>query len=151
MGQTIQINTGLMSNLMIKEIQEVHSSCIQAISDTSDVPTIFPILEAMAQAGALHARYLSNFQRHVFLVKVAHCALPDHLPVSEVISFRANMRGRSDRSFVYHIQMREKNRVVMEGDFWFSSADYDERFNAKLLQKHYRDLWTCLTSALPTA
>lgn len=154
MNQTIRINTGLTSNLMIKEIQGFHSSRIWAISDINNAngPIFFPVLEAMAQLGALHVRYLNNFQWHVFLVKVAHIILPDRLPVptNAVINLQADMLGNSDRSFSYRIQAWEKNHVVIEGDFWFSTIDYDERFNAAALQPHYRDLWTCLTSVLPT-
>ena len=150
MEQTININTGLISNLMIREIREVLPSRIQAVANASDQTTLFLLLEAMAQTGALHARYLSNFGRHVFLVKVGRCSLPGHLPANEAIIIQADMEGKSDRSFSYHIQARERDHVIMAGDFWFSSADYDERFNAAALQQHYRDLWTCLTSALPT-
>jgi len=136
---------------MIREICGFDSSRIRAIPVTNKDSTLFVVLEAMAQVGALHARYFDNFQRHVFLVKVAHCILPDHLPAREIIKIQADMRGKSDRSFSYHIQAWGKNHVVMEGDFWFSSIDYDERFNAVTLRHHYRDLWTCLTSVLPTA
>jgi hypothetical protein len=151
MGQTVTINTGLASNLMIREILAVHPARIQAAADTKNAAAIFPLLEAMAQLGALHIRYLDNFQRHVFLVKVGHCMLPRQFPADEVISLQADMQGKSDRSFSYRIQAWEKDHPVMAGDFWFSSADYDERFNAAVLQQHYRNLWTCLTSALPTA
>ena len=145
------INTGLASNLRLRAICGFDSSRMLAIAGINNTaPALFSLLEAMAQAGALHARYSDNFQRHVFLVKVAHCILPEHLPAGEVIILQAEMRGKSDRSFFYHIQAREENHAL-EGDFWFSSVDYDERFSAAALRQHYRDLWTCLTSASPAA
>jgi len=151
MSQTTMINTGLATNLMIRKICNFDSSRIRAILNTNNTPTLFVILEAMAQTGALHARYCGDFQRHVFLVKVAHCILPEHLPANEAINLQADIQGKSDRSFSYRIQVQARNDVIMEGDFWFSSIDYDERFNAAVLQQYYRDLWTCLTSVSLTA
>ena len=146
MSEIIEIHSGLQSILLIERITAFDPGEIRGVF-AFDGKSVFMPIEAMAQLGAFHVRRLDGFQRHVFLMKVGKCVLPDPLPGEGAIVLQGELTGRSDRSFVYHIRMERQGQTVMRGDFWFSTVDYDERFEGEMLQRHYERVFSCLTSA----
>ncbi|HPX57253.1 MAG TPA: hypothetical protein PK425_12010 [Syntrophales bacterium] len=146
MSEIIEINSGLNSVLLIERITAFDPGEIRGVF-TFDGKSVFMLIEAMAQLGAFHVRRLDGFQRHAFLMKVGKCVLPDPLPEEGSMELQGELNGRSDRSFVYHMQMGRQGQTAMRGDFWFSTVDYDERFEGEMLQRHYERVFSCLTSA----
>lgn len=150
MRELIEINSGLPSFLLIDRITavglvEIRGTC------TFDGKAVFTLIEALAQLGAFHVRKFDGFQRHAFLMKVGKCLLPDPLPPAGVMDLQGGLTGQSDRSFSYRMQTAQKGKTVMESEFWFSTIDYDTRFNSRKLQEHYERVFLCLTSASATA
>jgi hypothetical protein len=150
MNDLIEINSGLSSILLIDRITAVDSGEIRGTC-TFDGKAVFTLIEALAQLGALHVRKVDGFKRHAFLMKVGKCNLPDPLPTAGVVDLQGQLTGQSDRSFVYRIEATKQGKIVMEGEFWFSTADYDDRFDGHKLQAHYERIFACLTSASATA
>jgi len=145
MRETITIHSGLNSVLLIKRITVFDPGEIRGIF-AFDGKSAFMLIEAMAQLGAFHVRWLDGFQRHAFLMKVGKCVLPDPLPGTGSMDLQGELTGRSDRSFVYRMQIGRQGQTVVAGEFWFSTVDYDERFEGEMLQKHYEKVFSCLTS-----
>ena len=146
MSEIIEINSGLQSVLLIERITTFDLGEIRGVF-TFDGKRVFMLIEAMAQLGAFHVRRLDGFQRHAFLMKVGKCVLPEPLPEEGAMALQGELTGRSDRSFVYHVQVGRQGQTAMRGDFWFSTVDYDERFEGEKLRKHYEKVFLCLTSA----
>jgi len=146
MSEIIEINSGLQSVLLIERITTFDLGEIRGVF-TFDGKRVFMLIEAMAQLGAFHVRRLDGFQRHAFLMKVGKCVLPEPLPEEGAMALQGELTGRSDRSFVYHVQVGRQGQTAMRGDFWFSTVDYDERFEGEKLREHYERVFLCLTSA----
>ena len=150
MSDLIEINSGLPSILLIDRITVVDPGEIQGTC-TFDGKAVFTLIEAMAQLGAVHVRKGDDFQRQAFLMKVGKCALPDPLPPAGALDLQGELTGQSDRSFVYRMRAARQGKMFMEGQFWFSTVEYDARFDSRKLRKHYERVFACLTSVSATA
>jgi hypothetical protein len=150
MSELIAINSHLHSFLLIDRITavgpvEIRGTCV------FDGRAIFSLIESLAQLGAFHVRKRDGFQRHAFLMKVGKCTLPEVIPPAGIMDLQGELTGQSDRSFSYRMRASRQGQSIMEGDHWFSTVDYDERFAGKKLQEHYERVFACLTSASATA
>jgi hypothetical protein len=150
MNKIKEINSGLSSLLLIDRITAVDSGEIRGTC-VFDGKAVFTLIESLAQLGAFHVRKVGGFQRHAFLMKVGECILPDPLPPAGTMDLQGELTGRSDRSFAYRMRAARQGKIVMDGEFWFSTVDYDERFEGKKLQEHYEKVFACLTSVSATA
>lgn len=149
MSETIEINSGLQSVLLLDRITAIGPSDIRGTA-TFDGEAVFPLIEAMAQLGAFHVRWGDGFERQAFLMKVGRCALPEPLPSAGLLKLQGERTGQSDRSFSYRMRAECHGTTVMAGEFWFSTVDYDERFDGARLKDHYEKVFACLTSASGT-
>jgi hypothetical protein len=150
MNELIEINSGLPSILLIDRITAVGPVEIQGTC-VFDGRAIFSLIESLAQLGAFHIRKHDGFRRHAFLMKVGKCTLPEVLPPAGIMDLQGELTGQSDRSFAYRMRAERQGKTVMEGEFWFSTIDYGDRFDGRKLQEHYERVFACLTSASATA
>jgi hypothetical protein len=149
MSEIVEINSGLSSVLLLDRITAVGAKDIRGVTHFKG-KAIFPLIEALAQLGAFHVRFRDGFQRHAFLLKVGKCLLPDPVPEVGPLDIYGELTAHSDRSFVYRIGGGRQRKTLIEGDFWFSTVDYDRRFEGEKLKEHYRKVFACLTSASGT-
>ncbi|MHB9097233.1 MAG: hypothetical protein ACYC5X_05360 [Syntrophales bacterium] len=112
---------------------------------------LFTLIEALAQLGALHVRWLTGFTRHAFLLKIGRCTLPVGAPAAGACLLRGKQTAQSGTTFVYHLEAWREGAVIMEGEFLFTTIDYDERFSREALARHYGMLFSCLSNDSKTA
>jgi hypothetical protein len=102
-------------------------------------------IEALAQLGAYHVRYLCGFEKHAFLLGVKRCAIPNGRHISGTLRLGGQLTSRSTSAFSYNLQAVCENKPCMEGDFLFSVVEYDETyFKKEVLREHYRKVFSCL-------
>jgi hypothetical protein len=139
----IVVHSGLDGFVMLDRVLEVGVSNITGTRIFSHAP-IYTGLEALAQLGAYHVRYLTGFSRHVFLIKIAHCCLPPEKVLEGEYVLSGNLISQSDTSFCYRLNADKKGKTLMEGEFIFSSIDYDHNFKKDTLHHHYAEVFSCL-------
>ncbi len=149
MSEEIIINSGLKSIILLDRITAIGSDEIRGTA-AFDGKAVFTLFEALAQLGALHIRRCNNFNKHAFLMKVRRCILPDLLPEAGSLNLKGELTGQSDRSFIYLISAEREGQTVIKGEFWFSTVDYDGKFEAARLKEHYEQVFACLTNASAT-
>ncbi len=150
MEKPVSIRSGLQGFRLIDRISRAGSDEIRGVCTLKGGP-VFTLVEALAQLGALHVRYLTGFARHAFLLKIGRCTLPDGVPAAGVCLLRGRLAAQSGTTFAYHLEAGREEAVLMEGEFLFTTIDYDERFAQGPLARHYRMLYSCLSSDSKTA
>ncbi|MDX9746444.1 MAG: hypothetical protein WCX84_06315 [Syntrophales bacterium] len=145
MSRITEVNSGLRSILLLSRISRVYTDKICGTA-TFDGRGAFTLIEASAQLGAFHVRWRDEFRRQAFLIKVGECIFWDPLPAAGSFDLAGDLTGESDRSFVYRLCARKGGRMVMDGEFWFSTVEYDEKFDGARLRTHYKGLFSCLTN-----
>ncbi|HAJ26967.1 MAG TPA: hypothetical protein DCG53_06930 [Syntrophus sp. (in: bacteria)] len=144
----ITICSGMSGFVLIDRIIEIGPDKIMAGKAMKRAP-IFSGIEALAQAGALHTRYLNDFDRHAFLLKIQRCSLPPGRELDGEFLIRGVLAGRSAASFLYRLCLEKNGWPAMEGEFLIGTVAYDFRFPRGILEKRYRDLFACLIDTKP--
>jgi len=109
----------------------------------------FWTIEAMAQLGAMHARYMHSFDLHVFLLKINWLNFLSKEAEEGWYSLRAMLQATSDKASSYQVQMiAPSDQSFAQGQLCFAFQDYDHVFQEKQLKKHYKDLFACLRKNL---
>jgi hypothetical protein len=104
-------------------------------------------LEAMAQLAALHARYILDFKRHAFLLKITLCRLPAAGLLDGSYLLEADLLEQSSRAFAYRIEGRRPDEFRLQAELLIGTRNYDERFKQAILEPHYRKMMACLHNA----
>jgi hypothetical protein len=144
----LRIHMGLDDFTMIDSVSAVDEKRIEGLANLDSIPVSMGI-EAVAQLGALHARFLTAFAKHCFLL-VIEC-----LDVAQVTSpigtlhLHAALETRTQRAFSYAVKASARGRELLSGRFIVGAVDYDERFRQECLECHYRKIFQCLTQGLP--
>ncbi|HVO67468.1 MAG TPA: hypothetical protein VMT12_13410 [Syntrophales bacterium] len=149
MTAEIVIYTGRESFVMLDRVLEVSKSHIAGARIFSDDP-IFLGLESLAQLGAYHIRYLTDFSRHVFLIKISHCNLPRSKVIYGEHLLSGNLLHQSESSFLCHLKTEMDKKAVIEGEFLFAAVDYDHNFRSDNLRHHYAKVFSCLQKDIKT-
>jgi len=140
--ERIRIHTGLDHFIMVDAINGMDANRIDGeVSFENADPTL--LLESLAQLAGLHIRYLLDFARHVFLVKIARILLPEEKSLSGTYRLRGNLVSRSEEAFTYRLEADRENVPVIHGQFLFGTTDYNDDFQKDILQKHYREVLAC--------
>lgn len=103
-------------------------------------------LEAMAQLAALHARYVMDFRRHAFLLKIRMCRLPAAGLLNDRFRLEADLLGQSSRAFTYHIEGRGPDECRLQAELLIGTRPYDSLFQQAVLEPHYQRIVACLRS-----
>ena len=149
MRAEIVINTGLNGFVMLDRVIEVSISHIVGARTFSYDP-IFLCLESLAQLGAYHIRYLTDFSRHIFLIKIDYVNLPPEKVIYGEYLLSGTLLHQSDSSFLCHLKAGGKNKIVMEGNLLFAAIDYDQNFRSDDLRHHYTRVFSCLRKDIKT-
>ncbi len=150
MGEPVNIRSGregfcLIDRISLTGRDEIRGSC------TLTGGPLFTLIEALAQLGALHVRYLTGFTRHAFLLKIGRCTFPGGAPPAGACLLRGRQTAQSQTTFAYHLEAGREGILLMEGEFLFTTIDYDERFGREALARHYGMLFSCLSNDSKTA
>ena len=141
----ITVHTGLERFLMPDAIRESGPSHIKArmtVSESFKQP--FRGIEALAQTGALHVRYVHDFKKHAFLLGITDYEGPAVLSPG-IWTLSGTSDSRSKDAFAYTLSGEYHQAVLIRGHFLFAVVDYNNDFQRKQLEDHYRNLFTCLT------
>ncbi len=143
MQQNININTGLSDFMLIDRIVKAEKQAIHGQKTFSDSPAYLGI-EALAQLGAFHVRYIRRFNCHAFLLKINHCQIPAHTKFNGEFELFGTLESRSTAAFSYTLLAKQNNIIKVKGEFLFSTVDYDHNFKKEKLKNHYQGLFSCL-------
>jgi len=139
----IEINSGLDGFVLLDRISEAGDEIITGERRYYNDPVYLGI-ESLAQLGAFHVRFINDFEIHAFLLKISRC----HVIGSKILDGKYLIDGRlisqSKSSYSYFLRAKKEERIHIEGEFLFSTLKYNNNFNKKILEKHYRRVFSCL-------
>ena len=139
----IEINTGLENFVLLDRISETGAVTIAGKKKYFNDPVCLGI-ESLAQLGAYHVRFLTGFENHAFLLKINQCTIPANHILNGSYLLKGTLVSQSKSAFCYALQAGKGNKVQIEGEFLYATIDYDRMFNKKILQAHYRKVFSCL-------
>ena len=152
--EKIRIKSTLNNFILLDKITKADQKNICGNKYFSDEPYYLGV-EAMAQLGAYHVRFLTKFDRHAFLLKIDYLNLKQSVkePISlnGKFNFFASLTNKSESAFAYNVCAQKKNIVFGKGKFLFATIDYNDNFNKKTLKDHYRKTFSCLMNDSKTA
>ncbi|MEN6466398.1 MAG: hypothetical protein ABFD62_14595 [Syntrophaceae bacterium] len=143
----ITIHSGMRGFVMLDRIHDISPRGITAGLRLAKAP-LFAGIEALAQAGALHTRFINNFSRHAFLLKVRSCTLPTAPRLDGDFLIRGALTGQSASSCSYNLALEKDGRAVVEGGFLIATVEYDSRFKMDVLETRYRKVFSCLQTGI---
>jgi hypothetical protein len=150
MEKPVSIRSGMQGFRLLDRISRADRDEIRGACTLTGGP-VFTLIEALAQLGALHVRWLTGFMRHAFLLKIGRCTLPDGALAAGACLLKGRRTAQSGTTFAYCLEAEREGTVLMEGEFLFTTINYDEHFSGEALARHYRDLFSCLLSDSKTA
>jgi len=137
------INTGLNGFILVDSIIQVEEQHISGLKTFANAPASLG-LESLAQLGAFHVRYIMEFRRHAFLLKIGRCLMPARAELDGTYTLSGTLVNKSASAFSYTLQAKKGGRVWIEGEFLFATVDYDKIFKKEILQEHYWNVFSCL-------
>jgi len=143
----VNIRSGMHNFILLDRIFNMSRDRIIAGKVLRKEP-LFTGIEALAQAGALHTRYINDFDRHSFLLKIRNCTILTSRELNGEFLIRGELTARSAASFSYRLQLEKKSLLVMGGDFLFGTVEYDSRFRKDILDNRYRKIFSCLLTGI---
>jgi hypothetical protein len=108
-------------------------------------------IEALAQLGAMHVRYVNDFKKHAFLLKINRFGPSAVSTLSGTYILTGKCVSQSNRAFVYALAATGDSGECICGEFMFAVVDYDKNFKQEILTRHYRRLFSCLQTDSKTA
>jgi len=139
----IKINSGLDDFVLLDRITEAGDEIITGKRRYYNDPAYLGI-ESLAQLGAYHVRFINDFEIHAFLLKINQCIIPANHILNGSYLLKGTLVSQSKSAFCYALQAGKGNKVQIEGEFLYATIDYDRMFNKKILQAHYRRIFSCL-------
>ena len=143
MKTNIEINSGLNSFLMLDCILDVSDSRIIGTRSFSSVQP-YLILESLAQLGAIHVRRLTDFSKHVFLMKIVRCFIPMKTGIDGECLLSGDLAGRSNSSFRYFLKAEKDGVTTARAELLYAALEYDKNFKNEILHDHYARVFSCL-------
>lgn len=140
----ISINTGLDGFVLLKGIKTVSPQAISGWTQLVENQS-FLAMEALAQLGAIHARYLCDFNFHAFLLKVNHFDQMAPIIMNDPLDLTAELRVRTQSAFTYGLKAVSNNEFICNAEFSFAILPYDKRFKKQETKAHYQRIFTCLS------
>lgn len=100
------------------------------------------LLESMAQCAAYHVRYLTDFSRQAFLMKVSRYPFPA-VPVTGRVSLTATLTGTATDARAYTVTAEAFGETLI-ASLLIGTTPFDDRFEAARLAPHYQEIFRCL-------
>ncbi len=104
----------------------------------------FIALEAMAQISAYHTRFLNDFNRHSFLLKVKKCSGPFNEILNGEYVVDSKITARTEMASTHNVTIHSSNKVLFKSEIMTAFTDYSADFPEEKFKKYYRDVFTCL-------
>jgi len=145
----ITVNTGLPGFVLIDKITETGETHIIGAKNFVTAP-VYLLVESLAQLGAYHVRFLTSFERHAFLLKITRCRVSAGESMDGQYLLYGTLANRSDAAFAYKVEAKKGDETHIEGDFLYGTVDYCDFFKKEILQKHYREVFSCLQNDIRT-
>lgn len=98
------------------------------------------VLEAAAQAAALHQRWLTDFGAHAFLLSLGACRWPDR-PLTGRVELQARLLGQTPGAAAYDVQLSLPDSPALSLPVHIGLVPYDDTFRRDKLQERYRALF----------
>ena len=149
MDANIVINTGLSGFIMLDRILEVSAVRVVGRRSFTGIPA-FLALETLAQLGAFHIRYITEFSRHVFLIKIVSCSIPLSTAMEGEYVLSGKLLSRTDSSFRSLLKAERDKEAAAEAELLYAAVDYDHNFKKGILHDHYIKVFSCLQRDLKT-
>ena len=128
---------------MIDQITEIDPYHIKALKSFNNARVCYAI-ESCAQLGAYHVRFLLDFNRHAFLIKVKEYEIWPEKQLCGQFFLSGACLSRSNDAFLYKIQFYNQSNLCICGQFLFGVADYDENFERNQLKQYYKEMFARL-------
>jgi len=139
----LAFNSGLRGFRLIDAVTDVHARGIEGFKRFVRSPPFLGI-EALAQLGALHVRFVTGFDKHAFLLILKHFSKASGPPLEGPYRLRGRLIGRGGSAFSYHLEAVPEEGPRIEGEFVFATMEYDRVFRREMLAEHYREVFSCL-------
>ncbi len=140
----ITLKSGLSGFVILDEILDAGPDTITGCRSFERAAPYLGI-EALAQLGAYHVRFLCDFEKHAFLLGVKSCSLPRANELNGRFRLFGRTLSRSSSAFAHHLTATGEDGTAIEGEFLFALAGYSEAgFNRDILRDHYRKVFSCL-------
>lgn len=124
---------------LLDSIGAVGSESLTAWKQAVDMP-FWLVLEAAAQAAALHQRWLSGFQEHAFLLSLGACRWCGG-NVSGSMSLQAHLIGQAQGAASYNVALTLPESRTASIPVYIGRCPYDATFKRDSLQEHYAALF----------
>jgi hypothetical protein len=144
--RTTVINSGLPGFQMLDAIGMLDAEGIAGVCSLSGALPYLGI-ECLAQLGAWHVRYLTDFSCHAVLLKITRCRMFRQALHPGPYRLTGRLESRSTLAFAYELAALREGKLEIQGNFLYAATDYDNSFRRELLQDHYRRIFQCLKSA----
>jgi len=141
--ERITVNTEREGFLLLDSILPPDREGIRGTKSFINAP-VFEWMEALAQLGALHQRYVTDFERHAFLLKISSFTPPKEPVLNGTYNLSGVILSRSSLACSYKLIAENSPASRFEGEFIISSVEYGDKFRKDVLQKHYRKVFQCL-------
>jgi len=136
----ITISTGLGGFSLLSRISEVSGEIVVAYADLQDAPHTLG-LEALAQAGAYHVRFLCGFEKQAVLLMIKECRLPAEETLNGRYELVCTLHSRSASVFAYEMSAGNNGVKVIEGECVISAVPYNSDFREDILKEYYEKKW----------
>ncbi len=124
-------------------IQHVSARRIKAIVTFAQSPS-YSLVESMAQLAAMHVRYRSDFDRHVFLLKIQSCELPQRPSLDGDVDLAAERLSHSSHAFGYQVSALMPDGESFGAELLIGSREYDRQFRRENLHPYYQKRFEAL-------
>jgi len=141
--ETVTINTGLDRFLLLDSISEAGQNSIEGTLFLSGKQWYLGI-EALAQLGAMHVRYITGFSCHAFLLSIRKCSIQEKAALNSSLLLSGKLLSRSTKGFLYALNAVSEEKTLIAGEFLFATISYDQKFKKESLESHYRKVFSCL-------
>jgi len=148
-NKKIIINTGLDDFVLIDDISDIGVKHISGSKHFVCAPSYLGI-ESLAQLGAYHVRFLTSFERHAFLLKINRCEVSVQDLLGGMCFLYGTLTKKSDAAFAYDLLVETEHTILIEGEFLFGTIEYNATLKKKVLQNHYRKVFSCLWNDIKT-
>lgn len=145
--EQLKINTGLESFIMPDKIIGISENTIEAVKSFDADNLILSLkIETLAQVCALHTRYVTEFNRHAFLLKINSFSETSIEKVYGDYEFTGKLTGAGKSAFSYSVTSEHNNNKLFKADLIIAVTDYSDTFKQQQLSTHYRGIFSCLTT-----
>jgi hypothetical protein len=140
----IAVKTDLNRFIMLDSIEQATDISIKGVKRFSN-SSVYQGLEALAQLGALHVRYKTDFNCHAFLLSIKTCSIDSDKPLNGNFKLSGILQHHSREAFSYKLTAKKNSQIILDGTFIIATIKYDDVFTATTLRTHYKKLFMNLT------